>query len=404
MSVDVLEYRLEKSPINVVKNQSIGSLSENRWFINGNMTIGELTYLLKDEKSISAVGVIDDTGRAQGIIVTSELFSTMGRQYGWAILGRKRAEEILVDVPRFDFRENIFNVADSLEEILNEKDIAYFILEDKVGSFKGIISSRDILLHLSDMTKKDIDMAHKLQQKIANKRLFINEDRFDLIASTESAKGLGGDYYHAQSYDTDKWIFAVCDVSGKGVAASLLTTTIWGMMSIYNFKKGLTFFLKNINKYIFRTFEVEKFITGIFLDFNAKTGEVKVCDMGHSYIFLSRGNKIVQLESKGNMPIGVCEEFEDFKINKLTLKPGDCLFVPTDGLLEQGNSLESLYDIKNVNKIISSNEESSIELVSQAICDDFNCFREGVHLHDDVTFILIKYRPGKRAPSLSKLF
>lgn len=391
ISKTIKKYSLHKTVTQIHKKQSIASLCRIGWYVNENMTISRLTELLSNEKNIPAVGVVNDSGYAIGIIETSTLFASMGRQYGWVILGKKKVSEFSISVLRFNNKQNIFNVAESLEKNLNDKEIAYFLLEDSKGSYQGLFSSKDMLLHLSEMTKNDIAMAHRLQQKIANKKFSIHQTTFDLIASTESAKGLGGDYYYAKSYEKDKWIIAICDVSGKGVAASLLTTTIWGMMSIFNFKKGLPSFLKCVNKYIFQTFDAEKFITGIFIDFNALTGEIKICDMGHSFIFLSRKNKVKQLELNGNMPIGVTKDCYDFKISKTILKTGDYLFLPTDGLLEQENGNKELYDISRINKIIEMNKHKPIEKISNSICKDFNNFKKGEYLHDDVTFILLKY-------------
>ncbi|MDC7222820.1 MAG: SpoIIE family protein phosphatase [Spirochaetales bacterium] len=389
---------LNRIPLEKQRKQTIGFLGTGSWYIHNDCRVEELMRALEDHKSshIYALAVVDRELKNLGLIVTRELFSLVGRQYGRAILGKKSVQDVMNrETPAFHMNENIFAVGDQLEENLRNDEITYYLLHDREHHFKGIFSSRDILIHLSNMTKNDMVMAQSIQRKISREETSIHETRFDLVASTQPAMDVGGDCYLIKNYHKNRWLFSVCDASGKGIAASLLTTTIWGMMSIYEFHQGVSLFLKKVNNYLYAALESERFITGIFLDFHGKSGKVLIYDMGHSYLYIHRKGRLKRIPMTGNPPLGI-QELESVSVGTLKLKEEDYLFVPTDGLLEQSDSKGALYSIKRVEKIINKNIHKPIEFIKNEIRQDFQKFKGKEHVHDDVTFLLLKYY-GKEA-------
>jgi phosphoserine phosphatase RsbU/P len=389
---------LTQIPLEKRRKQTIGFLGTESFYIYANGTVEELMSALEDKiySRIYALAVVDEKMKILGIIITRELFSLIGRQFGRAILGKKNVTNVMNrENPTFNINENIFSVGDTLQENLRNDEITYYLLHDNERNYKGIFSSRDILIHLSNMTKNDIIMAQSIQRKISKEETSIHESRFDLVASTQPVMDVGGDCYLIKNYRENRWLFSVCDASGKGIAASLLTTTIWGMMSIYEFQNGTMPFLKKVNNYLYDTLESERFITGIFLDFNAKKGKVKIYDMGHSYLYIHRKGRLKRIPLTGNPPIGI-QKLENISVATLILEEGDYLFVPTDGLLEQSNSEGHLYSIKRIEKLINKNLNNPIDFCKDDIRRDFLDFKGKEHVHDDVTFLLLKYY-GKEA-------
>lgn len=391
-----IEHIVERKPLNVLPHekhhkQSLGHLGQNRYYTFESIKVGDLVDALNQkEERISALAVVDYSLKVKGIVVTSDLYSMMGRQFGRAILSKKMVGELAEKIHCYDFRQNIFALEEELGQNNLEQERQYFMLCDDEQKFKGLFSSKDLLIYLSDITRKDIDLARTLQRRISREESSVHELKFDLVASSQAAKGVGGDYYSLMKTQGDNWIISVCDVSGKGVSASLLTTTIWGMMSIYPFRKGVAPFLYKVNNYIYNSFEAEKFITGIFLEFNAASGEISICDMGHSYLFLYRREKFKKLSLQGNMPIGVAPSSR-LLVSKIQLNPGDYLFIPTDGLLEQENNKKELFQPREVGRIIKELENRPIEDMNRKILQSFMEFKGKVHLHDDVTYLLLKY-------------
>lgn len=379
-------------PFEKLHKQSLGYLGRHKgYYVYENQNAGELTDALnQEEEDIQALAVVDSSLKIKGLIITRELFGLMGRQFGRAVLSKKRVGEIAGEYRSFDHRQNIFAIESLLNEDMQKQETEYYLLQDQQKRYRGLFTSRDLLIYLSNITRQDIETARKLQHRISREESAIHEVSFDLLASTRAAKGVGGDYYSLQKTGKEKWILSLCDVSGKGISASLLTSTLWGMMSIYDFDNGLVPFLKDVNRYMYHTFESEKFITGVFMELDTKTGLVQFCDMGHSYIFLHRDGRLKRLQIRGNMPIGVAL-YSKLEQSRIQLKQGDTLFIPTDGLLEQENDQGELYSVKNVGTIIKSCEQESIETIHQRIQEHFQGFKGEEHLHDDVSYLILKY-------------
>jgi sigma-B regulation protein RsbU (phosphoserine phosphatase) len=163
------------------------------------------------------------------------------------------------------------------------------------------------------------------------------------------------------------------------------------MSSIFDFSKGIGDFIRHVNRYLFRTFEAEKFITGMFLDFNSRKGKMTICDMGHSYIYLYRGGRLSRIKTNtSNLPIGIVPE-NDPVLNKMRLQPNDIILIPTDGLLEQENLNGALYTPERIQSIIRKNQHRQLDDIHTELIQDFDRFRGAAHLHDDVTYVLLKY-------------
>ena len=248
-----------------------------------------------------------------------------------------------------------------------------------------------MLIYLSDQTKRDISMAQQLQKRIVKERDYFDTNNFEISASANPAKGVGGDFYAVKNYNNTNWIITLCDVSGKGVAASIITSVIWGMMSIFDFNKGLKRFIVELNNYLVNTFGTEKFVTALFIDFNETTGHVRLCDLGHSYLYTFRDNTLIKLKTNSNnMPLGILPditpEFCQFTMNK-----DDILFLLTDGLLEQVNTDRRTYSLSRVEIVLRENHEKRLNDVRDTLLEDFHQFRSLAHLQDDITFLFLRY-------------
>jgi sigma-B regulation protein RsbU (phosphoserine phosphatase) len=373
------------------KTQSIENLCDRSWFVNENATIEDVARDLEDYPTIQAVAVVDQDMKVTGIINRQSFFGLLSRPFFRDLFSRKPLKKHQEAVTSFQFDLNILSVNELLGDKLNADEINWYVLNDTYGVYKGIFSSRDMLIYMSDLSRSDLDMARNIQKKLTGEISSIHEMTFDLVASSQMSKGVGGDYYSINKYLDDRWMLSLCDVSGKGVAASLITSVMWGMASVFDFRKGVKEFVHIVNRYLYRTFEGEKFITGIFMDFNSSTGEIVICDMGHSYIYLYRNGQLKQLNtSSRNLPIGIVHK-NDIVLNRLRLIPGDILFIPTDGLMEQENPDGVLYNQQQVENVFRSSSDLPLDNLFNHLMEDFNTFRKGRHLHDDVTAMMLKF-------------
>lgn len=366
-------------------------LATEFFFVNQAEKIVGVADDLTRNPNITAVGVVDDDERVVGILVRKEFFTLLMRPYGRDVFHNRDLTEIMTEPKTFYYDTNLFTIAEEIAEEMKRPGISYFVLTNAKKEFKGIFSTQDMLIHLSNMTQMDIALARKLQSRMVKERELVVGTNFEFVSSSTTAKGVGGDYYSIKQYAEKRWVFAICDVSGKGVAASVITSVLWGMMNIFDFHRGIGSFVKEMNDYIVRSFEGEKFVTGLFLDYREETQEIHLCDMGHSYIYVFRDGKLHRLKNnQDNPPIGVIPDIEP-KLSSFRPRRGDTLLLTTDGLVEQVDMEGNEYSVEKVAAILENNPDVPVESLCDKLNQDFEKFRGPRHLHDDVTFSIIRF-------------
>lgn len=382
---------LKKIETESSRGETIAKIVSDIYYVDQNTQIGELSVALVQGDGIEALGVVDEKGRVVGLLDRLELYNLLGRPFGLDVLKKKSVSELMQDAIRFHYERNIFSVSDIIDENLRNPRKEFFLLVDEESRFKGIFSTVDMLMYLSDITKKDIALARALQNRVVKEEELIEGEGFSLINSSQMAKGVGGDFYACDHYAPEKVFLSVCDVSGKGVAASLLTSAMWGIYSLRSYRQSVEGFVTTLNSYLFRTFEAERFVTGILCDLDAAGGTLDICDLGHSYIYLYREGTLHKLKiAKSNPPLGVFEKL-DLSLFRMKLHKGDLVLIVTDGLIEQTNSDGVEYPLKSLKEILVSTEGMDLRTVKTTLLEDFYHFRGTQAQHDDVTFSILRY-------------
>lgn len=383
---------IQRVPGKRVNNQSIARLASSVAYVLDDTRIFDLFDAMSTEPDLHAVGVIDREERALGIIVRRDFFATMARPYAQDVFRNHPVREVMTEPRRFSSDENLFSVAEDIADEMQRPGVTYYLLTWSNSRFAGIVSSQDMLVYLSHITQNDIALARTLQSRIVREREFVVGSRLEIVAASRTAKGVGGDFYEIREYEPGRWIIAMCDVSGKGVAASIITSVLWGMMSIYDFRDGMLTFIRKVNNYLVQTFETEKFITAVFLDYNERTGTIEICDLGHSHLFLFRDDVLHAVKTnQNNLPMGIMPDMEP-RVDTFQPRASDLLFLITDGLTEQENLTGEVYSLSRISEVMRANRDAPVEIVSDAIQRDFSTFRGRRALSDDVTWALMRFR------------
>ncbi len=375
----------------VVRSQAINRIAKGSYFVYGSDNILDLNDAWRKRRDIEAVAVLDKDQKIVGIVIRDKLLALVGRPYGRDVLTNHPIAEFMDQAHVIPEDRNLFSVAEDIDPLMKQQGISYFVLSRGENGYGGIFSTQDMLVYLSEITQNDISLARRLQSRMVRDKEVQVGDTFEIAGMSRTAKGVGGDFYSIKRYAAGRWIFALCDVSGKGVAASIITSLIWGMITIYDFTKGLTGFVKSLNASILQKFEAEKFVTGVLMDYDERTGEVELCDMGHGYTYLVRGGRFLKLKNtQNNLPIGVMQDVEP-TTNRFKPQPGDLYLITTDGLLEQKNQDGEEYSEAHIAKLIASDPSQPVELMVEKLMKDFHRFRGSQALSDDVTFNVLRF-------------
>jgi sigma-B regulation protein RsbU (phosphoserine phosphatase) len=152
-------------------------------------------------------------------------------------------------------------------------------------------------------------------------------------ARSIACKEIGGDFFDLVAND-DSLSVVVADVSGKGVSAALLASTLQGMIySQLQAGQSLTSIVTLANRYIC-TKDINKYATMVILRLSRR-GTVEYVNCGHVQPLLLRNGKVEALK-QSNLPVGMLKE-ADYDAAMISLEPNDRILIVTDGVTEAEN-------------------------------------------------------------------
>ena len=375
----------------------IGKLASNRYSVGANTEIYALAAAMDKSATTLAVGVVDEQGVPLGLISRQHLFDHLGKLYGRDLYKRKQVSELLQPARAFRDDLNVFVASEQLRDDLQRMDDTWYVLVDAKGRFSGVFSSKNLLIYLSETTARDLALARRLQSAIVREGLCLERPRFALACYSKMAKEVGGDFYLVKELDEKRVLLALCDVSGKGIAASLVTAVLGGIFDTYSAHTSLKVFLRRLSRYLYETFRLDYFVTGIFMEFNLERGEATICDMGHSYLLLVRGKKLLRAGSRAlNPPLGVAPDTMPV-LSGFRLGSGDLVLLFTDGLVDQRNACGAEYSENRLWRLLRTHADLPVQQIRDRISSDCERFREGEPQGDDLTFMMLRFG-GPGAP------
>jgi sigma-B regulation protein RsbU (phosphoserine phosphatase) len=354
-------------------------------YVRDDVGILALADAFQAEESLPAVAIVDAETKVQGIIRKDWLFGLLGKPFGREVLAKSRAAEFIEKVPVFDAHADLFAVAEHMLPDGGE----YCLLLGEGDRFLGLLASQDLSNYLSRMTQDDIELAGRLQERLMGGE-GVGDARMPghgrVEAWSRPAKGVGGDFYFTKELPDGKLFLALCDVSGKGVAASLIVSMVWGMLKMFDYNRGLRDLLVGLNEAIVATFHLEKYLTGIFMIYDPAGKRLQCADMGHSHAVLFRRGRPRSLKGpQGNIPLGVETALEP-AIYPFRLEPSDVLLIYSDGLTEQEDSQGSEFGER---RLVATAAEALAcgEHLHEAIPSALDAHRKGTPQQDDMSFL-----------------
>ncbi len=213
---------------------------------------------------------------------------------------------------------------------------------------------------------------------------------YDFFVSYEAARAVGGDYYDfIQTNDELIW-FALGDVAGKGVPASLVMSRVCSAVrSTVEFVTDVTDAVHRINHHIDESAHDGRFITFILGQIDLAAHMISFINAGHlDPLLLEENGTLRELTAdKPSVPLGVMEDYE-FKTIQYQLKPGEQLILFTDGVTEAMNEQRELFGIDRLKAAIKKSNTGSSEL-GMRILQEVKSFVGKNEQYDDLTLVII---------------
>lgn len=221
---------------------------------------------------------------------------------------------------------------------------------------------------------------------------FPDKREFEIFASMEPAKEVGGDFYDFFFIDENRFMFLVADVSGKGVPAALFMMTIKTLINnIAQIGYSSKQLIEVINKKICETNKQGFFVTMLAGITDIKTGETSIINCGHNLPLMKRYNeKYEYMKLNSNIPLGIFGDSE-FEIYDTIMNPGDIIYIYTDGITESTDVNNEMYGEKRLYDCLNNIEDTQTNVIAQKVKASVSEFSEGALQSDDITMLIFKY-------------
>ena len=197
------------------------------------------------------------------------------------------------------------------------------------GLIKGMLTSE--FLRKTQLESDQI-AARQIQQTLQPGKLD-ELPGYKLETFYKPFREVGGDYFDVIELAGNRTLFAVADVSGKGMPAALLAANIQALVrSIANGVADPLALARQINKHLCRYTPGDRFATAVFILLSRDTGELTYVNAGHNAPIVFSSGPAVELQATG-MPLGLFPEAA-YDARTAILAPGGALLVFTDGLTD----------------------------------------------------------------------
>ncbi len=236
----------------------------------------------------------------------------------------------------------------------------------------------------------DLARAEETQRSLLPREI-PNLPHLKLSAFCRPTRYVGGDFYDFQVMPSGELISVLADISGKGIAASVLSSMILGCLQLL-LRSGdaPVDALNRLNKFI-HSKSSGRFAT-MFLCSLSPDGRGSYISAGHNpaYVYRSPSGVIDELPST-NLVLGAFD-FVQFETAPVELAPGDLLFVYSDGLTEAENVNGDMFGEERVKEIIRREGEAGVERVHQSVISAIEEFTRGRDQTDDITIVIAERR------------
>ena len=303
----------------------------------------------------------------------------------------KRISEISEENPVFKM-EDAFRTGDEIEALaesfanISQRTVDYVQEVTRITAEKERIGTE---LHMAKLIQSSM-LPHVFPA-------FPSRPEFDIYAMMDPAREVGGDFYDFFLIDDDHLALVIADVSGKGVPAALfmmISKVI--IQSCAMLGQSAAEILTKTNEAICSNNQVEMFITVWVGILEISTGRLTASNAGHEFPTILHDGKGFELyRDRHGFVIGGLAGMK-YREYEIQMRPGDKLFVYTDGVPEATSGAQELFGTDRMLAALNRHPEAGPQELLQNVRQAVDGFVQDAEQFDDLTMLCLEYRgPGK---------
>jgi len=240
-----------------------------------------------------------------------------------------------------------------------------------------------------EFLKKELQVAETIQKQL----LISNFDTFremDIFAMNVAHNRIGGDFYDILKKGKGHTFVCIADVAGKGIGAALLMSNLQANLRALSAQyMELTPIITELNHILYSITSGDKFVTLFLARVDSRSRRLTYINAGHNFPMFRHKGKTYLLEA-GCIPLGIFPDIQPVE-KSLSFDAGDCLFMYTDGLVDQHNKEGELLDGDRVQEEFERMEKQSAKEIVQHFRTYLHQYAHDTEMVDDVTMLGVKF-------------
>ena len=238
--------------------------------------------------------------------------------------------------------------------------------------------------------EEEMRLAREIQERLQPSSLPAFEG-LETASLALPSRHVAGDYFDAIKLDDDRILYAIADVTGKGVPASLLMSNLQAALRVLipldvSLEEGTS----HMNRVITENTGYDKFITYFHGIYDRRDRSFKYVNAGHNPATIVRADGTLELLEKGGLLLGVMANMP-YESGTVTLAPGDVLSMFTDGVTEAMSPDGEEWGEERLEPLLVELRDKSAQEILDGVREAVEEFTDHASvLSDDLTMIVIK--------------
>lgn len=370
------------------------------------------------EKTTAILGVYDDqTGEPLAAVIVSVPMGALGRTvrsdiahsiaamicfeiifitlYFYYISYRVIEPIKVISGEVSSFVENETSTGDRIKKINTQDEIQQLAsdivkMEDDIGSYIAHITS---ITAERERIQAELNVGTKIQRDMLPSVFpaFPDHTDFDIFASMDPAKEVGGDFYDFFLLDDDHLALVIADVSDKGVPAALFMVVAKTLLKNQaSFTSSPKEILEAVNDQLCQNNTSKMFVTVWLCIYEISTGKCVASNAGHEYPAIRKANGSFELlKDRHGFVLGGIKNMHHSEY-EFELEKGGTLFVYTDGVPEASNEAEEMFGTTRMIDALNLDSSASPADIISNTKNAISRFVGEAPRFDDITMLCIK--------------
>ena len=237
-----------------------------------------------------------------------------------------------------------------------------------------------------ELQEQELQRAEEIQRSLLPKQI-PQIPGFEVAAAWLPARTVGGDYFDVLRLGDHRLGVCIADVVGKGVSAALLMANVQAAVRAFaSNSESPARLCAKVNGLLCENIATGKFVTFLYAVLDGESHTIQYCNAGHLYPILISADSARTL-APGGAVLGV---FPDWQYENATveLRPGDRLFLFTDGITEASDTDENEFEEARIAAFAKDNRTLSAHELNSRLLAEASAFCRN-QFQDDATLLVI---------------